>query len=383
MKTAGYTNPIVGATVTNATVTFDNQGLITSASSGAAPTITTQEEGVTLSSTVNALNFVGAGVTASGAGATTTVTIPDAAASVVLDNTASAPTYPTNPGSLGVWYGQGTKAAAGSVATRTLIGNLAVGASALNTAVGYNANAGSGSGSGTAIGANTVAGNAAVAIGQGVNAANDSVAIGRAFTSSGGNSVAIGYAPSVTALDAIGIGRGATANTANAIALGNGSTTNSVTGAVILCANGTGTVQSAAHAFSLNINASSVNPGSLGISLNNTTCQIPVYATMFTRTAIAGAGLTTTLTATHSKMQCFTGTNTHTVLLPVVTTLANGFEFKISNLSTGAITVNSSGGNLVATLAGATAPAATWGLFVCIDTTGGTGTASWSYEQGF
>lgn len=38
--------------------------------------ITTQDEGGTLSSTVNTINFVGAGVTASGAGATTTVTIP-------------------------------------------------------------------------------------------------------------------------------------------------------------------------------------------------------------------------------------------------------------------------------------------------------------------
>lgn len=39
-------------------------------------TITTKDEGSTLSSTVTTLDFVGAGVTASGAGATTTVTIP-------------------------------------------------------------------------------------------------------------------------------------------------------------------------------------------------------------------------------------------------------------------------------------------------------------------
>jgi hypothetical protein len=41
-------------------------------------TITTQDEGGALSATVTTLNFVGAGVTASGAGATTTVTIPGA-----------------------------------------------------------------------------------------------------------------------------------------------------------------------------------------------------------------------------------------------------------------------------------------------------------------
>jgi len=42
---------------------------------GGGTTITTQDEGSPLSSTVTTLNFVGAGVVASGTGATTTVTI--------------------------------------------------------------------------------------------------------------------------------------------------------------------------------------------------------------------------------------------------------------------------------------------------------------------
>ena len=45
----------------------------------ASATITTQEEGVSLSTTVTTLNFTGAGVTASGAGATTTIDIPGGA----------------------------------------------------------------------------------------------------------------------------------------------------------------------------------------------------------------------------------------------------------------------------------------------------------------
>jgi hypothetical protein len=42
----------------------------------ASATITTQDEGGTLSSSVTTLNFTGAGVTASGAGGTTTIDIP-------------------------------------------------------------------------------------------------------------------------------------------------------------------------------------------------------------------------------------------------------------------------------------------------------------------
>lgn len=43
---------------------------------GVGGSMTTKDEGSTLSTTVTALDFVGAGVTASGAGATTTITIP-------------------------------------------------------------------------------------------------------------------------------------------------------------------------------------------------------------------------------------------------------------------------------------------------------------------
>jgi hypothetical protein len=58
----------VGGSTPNATLT------VTAA-------LSTQDEGTPLSSTVNTINFVGAGVTASGAGATTTVTIPGSSGS--------------------------------------------------------------------------------------------------------------------------------------------------------------------------------------------------------------------------------------------------------------------------------------------------------------
>lgn len=54
---------------------------------GGSGTITTQDEGGTLSGTVTTLNFTGAGVTASGAGATTTINIPGGAGSFAVTET--------------------------------------------------------------------------------------------------------------------------------------------------------------------------------------------------------------------------------------------------------------------------------------------------------
>jgi hypothetical protein len=68
----------------------------------------------------------------------------------------------------------------------------------------------------------------------------------------------------------------------------------------------------------------------------------------FTSTATAAG--TTTLTNTSSYYQLFTGTTTQTIVLPVTSTLQTGWTFHICNNSTGSLTVNSSGGNLVITV---------------------------------
>lgn len=66
---------------TGAGVTASGTGEITISVPGATTsTFTTQDEGTPLSSTVTTLNFVGAGVTATGAGSTTTVTVPGSSA---------------------------------------------------------------------------------------------------------------------------------------------------------------------------------------------------------------------------------------------------------------------------------------------------------------
>jgi hypothetical protein len=88
-------------------------------------------------------------------------------------------------------------------------------------------------------------------------------------------------------------------------------------------------------------------------------------------TTVTAAG-TTTLTAASARYQYFTGSTTQTVVLPVVSTLAQGFEFRIVNNSTGSVTVQSSGLNAVATIA-----AGSYDIIQCILVTGTTA-ASWN-----
>lgn len=81
------------------------------------------------------------------------------------------------------------------------------------------------------------------------------------------------------------------------------------------------------------------------------TLSLPVINNIkmgFTSTATAAG--TTTLTASSNHYQRFTGTTTQTIVLPVTSTLAAGVTYAIENASTGNLTVNSSGGNLVVTV---------------------------------
>lgn len=87
-------------------------------------------------------------------------------------------------------------------------------------------------------------------------------------------------------------------------------------------------------------------------------------------TTVTAAG-TTTLTVGSTADQYFTGSTTQTVTLPVASTLTLGHTFNIDNSSTGAVTINSSGGNAVLILA-----AGTSAMVSCI-LTSGTSAASW------
>ena len=88
----------------------------------------------------------------------------------------------------------------------------------------------------------------------------------------------------------------------------------------------------------------------------------------------ATASGTTTLTVSSNYRQFFTGTLAQTVVLPVTSTLVTGIAYEIENNSTGTLTVNSSGGNLVGTI-----PAGVCAHALCIGTTLTTA-ADWDWD---
>jgi trimeric autotransporter adhesin len=171
----------------------------------------------------------------------------------------------------------------------------------------------------------------------------------------------------------ITLGDNAATGAVNTIAIGNLATTASIAQAISISAIGVsnGPVD-AAHALSFGVNAASVLPGSLGLSLNGATFQVEKYSSLYATTATAGA--TTTLTVTSAKKQRFSGTLAQTVVLPVVTTLAAGFQFYVINDSTGAVTVQTSGLVTLAVLG-----ASAGGTATVVNTAGGTGVASWHF----
>ena len=106
--------------------------------------------------------------------------------------------------------------------------------------------------------------------------------------------------------------------------------------------------------------------GTAALTTDIVNSRLQSYSTTATATG------TTTLTAASNFMQYFTGTLGQIIVMPDVTTLVLGFQFKIINNSTQALTLNSSGGNLIISLAAGSEITVT-----CILITGTTA-ASWS-----
>lgn len=87
----------------------------------------------------------------------------------------------------------------------------------------------------------------------------------------------------------------------------------------------------------------------------------------------ATAAGTTALTVDSKELQYFTGSTTQTVTLPVTSTLVTGQMYRVVNLSSGVVTVQSSGGNTLQAMAANTE------LKITCILTSGTGTASWNW----
>jgi hypothetical protein len=90
-------------------------------------------------------------------------------------------------------------------------------------------------------------------------------------------------------------------------------------------------------------------------------------------TTTATAAGTTTLTSASKNQQFFTGSTTQTILLPVTSTLALGLSYLLVNNSTGVLTVQSSGANIITSI-----PPGASVRCTCILITGTTA-ASWSF----
>jgi len=117
------------------------------------------------------------------------------------------------------------------------------------------------------------------------------------------------------------------------------------------------------------------SPTISGLTLSGANLSLPVIDNIkmgYSTTATAAG--TTTLTVASNYRQFFTGTLSQTIVLPVTSTLVTGIAYEIENNSTGTLTVNSSGGNLVGTI-----PAGVCAHAVCIGTTLTTA-ANWDWD---
>jgi hypothetical protein len=142
----------------------------------------------------------------------------------------------------------------------------------------------------------------------------------------------------------------------------------SITTGSIITAGGVGVAKNLYVGVNANI------AGTLDVT-GTTTLTNPVINNIkmgYTTTATAAG--TTTLTVLSNYRQFFTGTLAQTIVLPVTSTLVTGMAYEIENNSTGLLTVNSSGGNLVGTI-----PAGVCAHAVCIGTTLTTA-ADWDWD---
>lgn len=110
------------------------------------------------------------------------------------------------------------------------------------------------------------------------------------------------------------------------------------------------------------------------LALRDTNGNITMNNAIESYTTTVTAAQTTTLVVGSTYQQFFTGSTAAQILqLPVASTLVNGQSWFVVNASTVTMQINTSGSNNLLVLA-----AGTSAIVTCINTGGGTGTASWS-----
>lgn len=110
-------------------------------------------------------------------------------------------------------------------------------------------------------------------------------------------------------------------------------------------------------------------PTAGAIALRDSNANVAANAFINGVATTVTTGGTTTLTVASAPFQQFTGTSNHTVTLPNATTLANGQEIMVANRSSGQITVQDNGSNILKTLA-----ASSMGIFTLVSNSGSNGT---------
>lgn len=176
---------------------------------------------------------------------------------------------------------------------------------------------------------------------------------------------AANWSCALTAIGPIPIGLGGTGATsiATGIVTSNGTVLSSVTTPLALASGGTAKASVTVAAAATSWAGWDANKN---LQANN---HVDALA------SIATAAGTTALVVGSAHYENFTGATTQTVTLPVATGLSNGYTFRITNNSSGVVTIQSSGANVIKAMA-AGSMLDVW----CVNTAGGTGTASWNWQ---
>jgi hypothetical protein len=365
--TPTLTTPNIGAaTGTSLSV---SGSLTSTVATGTAPLVVTSTTNVANlnASSLSGATFASPGPIGSGTASTGAFTTLSASSTVTFSGTTTniaATSQTSGTITFGGTAGTGALTFGSSTATQTT--NIATGVTAAASTKTVNIGTSSAASSTTTIAIGSTSGTSTTTMNGTVTLANAlAVTSGGTGSASALTQWGVKYAASTTAEATTAAGTAGYALVANSSAAPTFqqiSLTAGVTGTLPIGNGGTGVTSATTTPTASAFAAWDANKN---LSANN-------IINGYTTTATAAG--TTTLTVGSTGQQYFTGSTTQTVVLPVAATLVNGFQFVIVNNSSGTVTVQTSGSNVVQAMG-----AMTQLVITCTNTAGGTGTASWSW----